>query len=164
MRILEQLTTSVDTPLGLSGRQFMRRFSTVFLDFAALMNGMSSSADETLVVRILEQLTTSVDTPLGLSGRQFIRRFATVFLDFAGLMNGMSSSADNRRVLVAGLAPTASRRALESKVTGQPERGSSSRLVSPSLNLFNQFSVVQFEMIPSPSTSRTSIFFAASVV
>jgi hypothetical protein len=36
VRILEQLT-SVDTPLSLSGRQFMRRFSTVFLALAELM-------------------------------------------------------------------------------------------------------------------------------
>jgi hypothetical protein len=36
VRILEQLT-SVDTPLSLSGRQFMRRFSTLFLDLAELM-------------------------------------------------------------------------------------------------------------------------------
>jgi hypothetical protein len=37
VRILEQLTTSVDMPLSLSGGQFMRRFSTVFLALAALM-------------------------------------------------------------------------------------------------------------------------------
>jgi hypothetical protein len=36
MRILEQLTTSVDMPLSLSGGQFMRHFSTVFLDLAEL--------------------------------------------------------------------------------------------------------------------------------
>jgi hypothetical protein len=36
VRILEQLTR-VDTPLSLSGRQFMRRFSTVYLDLAELM-------------------------------------------------------------------------------------------------------------------------------
>jgi hypothetical protein len=36
VKILEQLT-SVDTPLNLSGRQFMWRFSTVFLDLAKLM-------------------------------------------------------------------------------------------------------------------------------
>jgi hypothetical protein len=36
VRILEQVT-SVDTPLSLSGRQFMRRFSTVFLDLAESM-------------------------------------------------------------------------------------------------------------------------------
>jgi hypothetical protein len=38
MRILEQLTTSVDTPLSLSDRQFMRLFSTVFLDLAEMPN------------------------------------------------------------------------------------------------------------------------------
>jgi hypothetical protein len=37
MRILEQLTTSVVKPLKLSGRQFMWRFSTVFLDLDELM-------------------------------------------------------------------------------------------------------------------------------
>jgi hypothetical protein len=36
VKILEQLKTSVDTPLSLSGRQFMRRFSTVFLDLVEL--------------------------------------------------------------------------------------------------------------------------------
>jgi hypothetical protein len=37
VRILEQLTTSIDMPLSLSGHQYMRRFSTVFLDLAELM-------------------------------------------------------------------------------------------------------------------------------
>jgi hypothetical protein len=37
VRILEQSMTSVDTPLSLSRRHFMRRFSTVFVDFAELM-------------------------------------------------------------------------------------------------------------------------------
>jgi hypothetical protein len=76
-------------------------------------------------------------------------------------VRGMSSSADNRRVLVVGLALTASRRASESTVTGRSDRGSSSRLVSPSLNLLNQFCAVRFETTPSRSTSH--IFFAASV-
>ena len=73
------------------------------------------------------------------------------------------SSTDKSRVLMRGCSFTMSRRVSSSTMEGRPERGLSTRLISPSLKRLNQLDAVRRSMTPLPSTAQISSAAAFAV-
>src|SRR5713101_7850080 len=88
-----------------------------------------------------------------LLSRLLVRIFKFVEVTIYGIFR-RAKCRDNSRVLELGCFVNSSRRSFSLTTEGRPQQGFSSILVSPPLNLLNQFEAVFRLTIFSPSTSQ----------